>query len=199
MSRPNLRQLSALLACVVMSVFALSEPASAQPADPAPARPEALASSADTISLLSFGPEVIRNAVTGKCVDIPGYDKGTVNGPVNEYTCDTTNADNQLFVFDDLGIGDGYYNIRNVKDGLCLDVPNYGSVDAGTPVSEYYCDYSTNDNQLYWLSQRSDGHYWIVNRASGLCLDVAGVATGGNDARITLYYCSDNDDHHWIL
>ncbi|MFD9797143.1 RICIN domain-containing protein [Streptomyces sp. NPDC059070] len=150
----------------------------------------------------TYGPYLVKNVVTGKCIDIPGYGPGTVNGPVNEYTCDGSSRDNQLFYWDYLGdSSNGYrlYNLRNVKDNLCLDVPNYGSVSAGTKVSEFYCNQTTGDNQIYGQVPRSDGSFWLVNLASGLCLDVDGVRTGGNDARLTLYYCSDNDDHHWTI
>ncbi|WP_117208518.1 RICIN domain-containing protein [Allorhizocola rhizosphaerae] len=197
MFQSKVRRLSMSLVCLVTSVFAFAGVASAAPDDTKPARPKAREGS---IGTLSFGPVVIWNATTGKCVDIPGYGNGTVNGPVNQYTCDNSTADNQRFIFDDLGIGDGFYNIRNEKDGLCLDVPNYGSVGSGTLVSEYHCDYSTADNQLYYLEVRPSGYYWIRNVASDgdLCLDVAGFGTGGNDARLTLYTCSDTDDHLWL-
>ncbi|MCX5409820.1 RICIN domain-containing protein [Streptomyces sp. NBC_00335] len=149
----------------------------------------------------SYGPYLIANNVTGKCVDIPGLGAGPVNGPVNQYTCDGSANDNQRFWFDHQATtsnGTALYTIRNSKDGLCLDVPDYGNVPAGAKVSEYWCRPS-GDNQLYWLSTRPDGHNWLVNYVSGLCLDVDGVRTGGNDARLTLYYCSDTDDHHWQL
>lgn len=150
----------------------------------------------------TYGPYLVKNVVTGKCIDIPGYGAGTVNGPVNEYTCNGTSGDNQLFYWDYLGqSANDYplYSLRNVKDNLCLDVPNYGSVSAGTKVSEYYCNETTGDNQIYGQVLRSDGSFWLVNLASGLCLDVDGVRTGGDNARLTLYYCSDNDDHHWTI
>jgi hypothetical protein len=147
------------------------------------------------------GPYVIYNVVTGKCIDIPGYLNGTLDGPVAEYTCDTTTLDNQLFRLQaDASVGGvTLYTVRNATDGLCLDLPAYGSVAVGTAVSEYTCNGTTFDNQLFSLSPRSDGSYWLVNYASGYCLDVYGFATGGNDSRLTVYYCSDTDDHHWTL
>ena len=144
----------------------------------------------------SQGPFNIYNIVTGKCVDIPGYGAGTVDGPVNEYTCDFSSGDNQQFYLDWY---DSYrFTIRNLKDGLCIDVPNYGAVGATTKVTEYNCRPGDGDNQLYRVSDRTgDYDYWIINDKSGLCLDVDGVRTGGNDARLTLYTCSDSDDHIW--
>jgi hypothetical protein len=191
----SLKRILVGAACVAAVVTLSTTAAFAGTIRPTPNRGDSQA----PVTVASFGPTVIRNAVTGKCVDIPGFGLGTVDGPVNQFTCNATTLDNQLFYFDDGGIGDGFYNIWNAKDGLCLDVPFYGSVPPGTPVSEYPCDFTFNDNQLFYLSLRPDGHYWIVNWWSSLCLDVAGFATGGNDARLTLYTCSDSDDHHWII
>jgi hypothetical protein len=144
---------------------------------------------------------VIKNRLTGKCIDIPGTGNGTINGPVNQYTCVFDQVqDNQYFYLDDQGVGDGYFNIRNLKDGLCLDVPYYGWVPATTLVSEYTCDYSYLDNQLFWMEFTSSGYIWIRHYATGFCLDVAGLSgSGGNDARLTLYPCDWLDDHEWSL
>ncbi|MFJ8043504.1 RICIN domain-containing protein [Kitasatospora sp. NPDC096147] len=150
---------------------------------------------------MSFGPYALRNLATGKCADLPGYGPGRADGPVNQYDCNRTTADNQLFRLDYLSsdYGSWTFTVRNTKDNLCLDVPDYGPVPAGTRVSEYVCDGSGLDNQQFRLVARSTGGSWIVNVASGLCLDVDGVRTGGNDARLTLYPCSDADDHAWEL
>ncbi|MFK8906144.1 RICIN domain-containing protein [Streptomyces sp. YS-3] len=213
--KPIRRIAATLSAGVTLLALALTAaPAHADPAGPAalsptplriaspagattlPRAPQRLAPSATT-----YGPYLVKNVVTGQCIDIPGYGAGTVNGPVNEYPCNGSAGDNQLFYWDYVGnSANGYplYNLRNAKDNLCLDVPNYGTVGAGTKVSEFYCNQTTGDNQLYGRVDRSDG-FWLVNLASGLCLDVDGVRTGGNNARLTLFYCSDNDDHHWTI
>jgi len=115
-------------------------------------------------------------------------------------TSDGTANDNQLWYVNWVGsteYGESLYQIQNAKDGLCMDVPFFGTVAATTKVSEYYCR-GPEDNQFFRIYWRYDG-FWLVNDKSGLCLDVDGFATGGNDARLTLYYCSDNDDHVWQL
>ncbi|GGU93152.1 hypothetical protein GCM10010260_29990 [Streptomyces filipinensis] len=213
--RPIRRFVGTLSAGVTLFALAFTAvPAQADPVSPAAlgATSVRIASPGGTSTLprgtrrvtptaTTYGPYLVKNVVTGKCIDIPGYGAGTVNGPVNEYTCNGTSGDNQLFYWDYVGdSSNGYalYNLRNVKDKLCLDVPDYGSVNAGTKVSEFYCNQTTGDNQLYAQVARSDG-FWLVNLASGLCLDVDGVRTGGDNARLTLYYCSDNDDHHWTI
>lgn len=145
------------------------------------------------------------NPTTKKCADLPGYDKGTINGPVREFTCDGTANDNQLW---NLEVTDGkggpggraLFQIRNVKDQLCMDLPDYGAQPVRTAVTEFTCDGTTGDNQLWWVQKQQDGGYWIRNFASdNKCLDVAGYSTGGNDANLTLFDCSDTDDQEWRI
>ncbi|MET7601571.1 RICIN domain-containing protein [Streptomyces avermitilis] len=148
---------------------------------------------------------VLRNVTTKKCADIPGYDKGQATGPVREFTCDGTTHDNQLWNLEvrEKGSGPGksdLFQIRNAKDLNCMDLPDYGAKPAQTAVSEFPCDGTTGDNQLWWLDKQDDGHYWIRNYSSNhLCLDVAGFSTGGNDTPLTIYQCSRTDDQEWDI
>ncbi|MGV9844645.1 RICIN domain-containing protein [Streptomyces fungicidicus] len=138
----------------------------------------------------------LRNVATGKCADLPYFDKGSVDGPVSQYNCRPTTGDNQLW---DLEVTDAdggpqgasLFVVRNRKDGLCMDLPNYGSVAPGTKVTEYHCARSRADNQLWWLDPKSGGH-WIRNVASGLCMSVAGGGSAGNDARLQVVRCGDS-------
>ncbi|MER5874117.1 RICIN domain-containing protein, partial [Streptomyces sp. NPDC002044] len=146
----------------------------------------------------------LKNAMTGMCADVPNYGKGTVDGPVNQFTCNTTAADNQLWdlVVSRPGAGPGgadLFTIRNSKDGLCLDLPNYAGQPAGTGVSEFHCRPTNADNQLWYLDKRSDGKFWIRSHSSaGQCLDVSGYyGSGGKDARLTIFECNKRDDHVW--
>jgi hypothetical protein len=177
-------------ALAMVAVFGVTSGAAAVPSKPAPGSPGVDARTG----------YLLYNATTGKCADIPGFGAGRVDGPVNQYTCDGSANDNQLFYFNPLlysKYADPAYQIQNVKDGLCLDLPFFGVVNPGTKVSEYYC-HGFEDNQLFDLVPRQNG-YWLVNFKSGLCLDVDGFGTGGNDARLTVWSCSDNDDHIWQL
>jgi hypothetical protein len=139
------------------------------------------------------------NVVSGKCADLPWYGPGRVDGPVSQYDCRPGAADNQTWKLLPNGHSHGFprYLVQNVKDGLCLDVPFFGRVAAGTPVTEYHC--REQDNQLYYTKPNGHGAYYFVNDASGLCLDVAGVRSTANDARLTLWPCSADDDHVWRL
>ncbi|MDH2393683.1 RICIN domain-containing protein [Streptomyces sp. HNM0663] len=146
---------------------------------------------------------LIKNVMTGMCVDIPNYGKGALDGPVNQFPCART-GDNQLWdlVVADKGAGPSgadLFTIRNGKDGYCLDLPGYGGQAATTSVSEWYCNGTAADNQLWYLDKKATGKFWIRNHASGnLCLDVAGYyGVGGRDARLTIFHCDLKDDQLW--
>lgn len=145
----------------------------------------------------------LKNVATGKCADLPYFEKGSVDGPVSQYNCRPTTKDNQLW---DLEVADSnggpggasLFVIRNRKDGMCMDLPDYGSVAAGTKVTEYHCRPAA-DNQLWWLDPRSGG-YWIRNVASNLCMSVAGGSSAGNDARLQVARCgSGTGEQRWSV
>lgn len=146
---------------------------------------------------------LLRNTTTNKCADIPGADNGQSGGPVNEFTCIGDDTDNQLW---DLEVryptlgpgGTQLFQIRNDKDRLCMDLPNLGAEPITTPISEYACNGTTADNQLWWIDKQPDGAYWIRNYASdNKCLDVSGDSTGGDNTKLTLFNCTDTDDQEW--
>ncbi|MFI2377309.1 RICIN domain-containing protein [Streptomyces sp. NPDC018964] len=134
----------------------------------------------------------LKNVATGKCADLPYFDKGSVDGPVSQFNCRPTTQDNQLW---DLEVADAdggpqgasLFVIRNRKDGMCMDLPNYGSVAPGTKVTEYHCRPAA-DNQLWWLDPQQGG-YRIRNAASDLCMSVVGGGSAGNDARLQVVRC----------
>ncbi|MFJ1647485.1 RICIN domain-containing protein [Streptomyces sp. NPDC088258] len=145
---------------------------------------------------------VIKNAATGQCVDIGGYGKGKPTEPVNQYPCNNTTADNQLWNLDIVDKDGGPQNaplflIRNSKDGFCLDVGYYNARPAGSKVSEFHCN-AVGDNQLWWLDPRGDGTNWIRNAVSNdLCLRPTGGDNAGNDARLEIAECGFGD--RWIV
>jgi hypothetical protein len=124
---------------------------------------------------------------------------------VAEFTCDGTNQDNQLWNLEVRYPKGGPHNaslfqIRNVKDDYCMDLPNGGAEPAQTHIYEYACDGTKADNQLWWLDKQSDGAYWIRNYASNhLCLDVSGFSTGVDGTVLTIYTCSNTDDQEWTI
>ncbi|MFF8593100.1 RICIN domain-containing protein [Streptomyces sp. NPDC015220] len=148
---------------------------------------------------------VLRNTTTKKCADIPGYEQGQKDGPVREYTCDGTAHDNQLWDLEVRYPKDGpggrpLFQIRNVKDQLCMDLPYNGAAPVQSPITEFTCDGTTGDNQLWWVDKQESGAYWIRNFASdNKCLDVAGTSDGGDDTPLTLYDCTNTDDQEWLI
>jgi hypothetical protein len=193
-----------------------STPTTAAPNSPKPSRPANSAASPPSRDTAA-GPVLpksaksaaasgvlIKNVMTGMCVDIPAFGKGTLNGRVQQHTCDGSAHDNQRW---DLVVGQkgggpngaNLFTIRNTKDGYCLDLPGYGSVDQGG-VTEWHCDPGPRDNQMWYLEKKATGRYWIRNFSSKnrQCLDVSGLnGSGGQDARLTIYPCSLQDDHQW--
>ncbi|MFH9293602.1 RICIN domain-containing protein [Streptomyces sp. NPDC017520] len=145
---------------------------------------------------------VIKNAATGQCVDIGGYGKGKINNAVNQYPCNGTTGDNQLWSLDVVDKDGGPQNaplflIRNSKDGLCLDLGYYNARSAGTKIGQFHCN-ASGDNQLWWLDPRGDGTNWIRNAVSkDLCLRPTGGASAGNDARLEIANCGFGD--RWIV
>lgn len=148
---------------------------------------------------------LIRNVMTGMCVDVPGYGDGQLNGKVEQHTCHGSSGDNQLWdlvVDKDSGPrGATLFTIRNSKDGLCLDLPGSGTVrQAG--VTEYGCRPGAGDNQMWYLERKASGRYWIrsYDSVGHQCLDVSGLhGSGGQDANLTIYPCSLQDDHLWAF
>ncbi|MFC7471708.1 RICIN domain-containing protein [Actinomadura keratinilytica] len=85
-------------------------------------------------------------------------------------------------------------------DRLCMDLPDFASQPIRTPVSEFTCDGTMNDNQLWWAQELDNGAYWIRNAASNnLCLEVAGSGDGKIGARLLIFTCTLTDDQEWEI
>ncbi|MFE5029843.1 RICIN domain-containing protein [Streptomyces sp. NPDC056656] len=142
---------------------------------------------------------LLRNVSNGTCVSVPG----SMADPMRQADCSAKDMA-QRWTFEKSSVsgpsGHNTYIIRNLKNKLCVDVPNYQGVSVGTDVGEYHCDKTTKDNQLFWLEKRPDSPstYLIHNFKSGrLCLDVSGYEDPQPGLGLTLFTCSDNDDHKW--
>ncbi|WP_262403287.1 RICIN domain-containing protein, partial [Actinomadura sp. CNU-125] len=146
---------------------------------------------------------LLRNVVTGLCADVPGFGKGTEDGPVEQYRCTRSTKDNLLWdlVVNQPGAGPGgadLFTIRNAKDGFCMDVHAYGPPKMRTRVNEFYCRPGSGDNQMWYLERKGPGRFWIRNHKGGMCLEVAGEKGAGRQgADLLTYPCSMTDDHLW--
>lgn len=139
---------------------------------------------------------VIRNKVTGMCVDVPNYGSVENSTPVTQYYCRSGSSDNQMY--EKISLANGNFVLRNVKSGLCVDVDGSGAVKAGANVYLRACLFGKQDNQMFRKKAQGSGFY-LVNVKSGLCLDVSNE-NGDNDQpdqQLTLYTCSPDDDHIW--
>jgi hypothetical protein len=144
---------------------------------------------------------LLKNAASGLCADVPGYGKGSTDGPVAQYYCALGDADNQVW---SLGVmrdlkgpgGTALFTIRNTKDDYCMDLPGYGGVGAGTKVSEYYCRPKA-DNQLWYRSHTRGQRYRIRNYSShGLCLGPTG-RSHAKDKQLEIHKCGAGDEWSW--
>ncbi len=146
---------------------------------------------------------LLHNRATGLCADLPDLGNGAANGPVNEFHCQAGDADNQMWNLQMVqGKGPGGANlfvVRNTKDNLCMDLPDFGGQPAGTKVSEFPCNGSAQDNQTWYVWPGQDNHYQLRNsRSGGLCLGVDGGPGAGPDARLQLRPCGPADtDWSW--
>ncbi|MGI5224505.1 RICIN domain-containing protein [Actinoallomurus sp. CA-142502] len=144
---------------------------------------------------------LLRNAGSKMCADISGYGKGSPDDKVMQYYCTPGDADNQVW---SLGVmrdmkgpgGTALFLIRNTKDDLCMDLPYYKGVSAGTKVTEYYCR-PKGDNQL-WYRSHTRGHlYRIRNYSShGLCLGPIG-RSHEHAKQLEVHKCGSGDEWSW--
>jgi Ricin-type beta-trefoil lectin domain len=144
---------------------------------------------------------LLKNSASGLCADVPGYGRGSTDGPVAQYYCALGDADNQVW---SLGVmrdmkgpgGTALFTIRNTTDDYCMDLPGYSGVSAGTKVTEYYCR-PKGDNQL-WYRSHTRGHlYRIRNYSShGLCLGPTG-RSHAQDKQLEIHKCGSGDEWSW--
>ncbi|MGW1839643.1 RICIN domain-containing protein [Streptomyces sp. BBFR2] len=160
-----------------------------------------------------FRNVLLRNGATQKCADLPDAGRGKLGGPVWQFTCNNVPADdNQIWSFELLPGGKGagpdghnLFQLRNVKDGYCMDLPGRDAAGKGTKLIESACRGSRDGNQGWWLEQIEGTRLWWVHNynSGGLCLDVYGYHNKGEDMAdrlpLTLFDCSKDDDQGWII
>ncbi|MEU3241160.1 RICIN domain-containing protein, partial [Streptomyces anthocyanicus] len=146
---------------------------------------------------------MLRNATTHMCADIPGRDKGKINGIVQQANCHEE-GDNEFWNLEvkyENGGPNGakLFQIRNVTDQLCMDLGEYGARPEGTGVAEFHCNGTKADNQLWWIDKQASGDYWIRNFASAhKCLNVKGQ-NGGTETPLNIATCTNTDDQEWEI
>ncbi|WP_369193901.1 endo-1,4-beta-xylanase [Streptomyces djakartensis] len=123
------------------------------------------------------GSGQIRNAASGRCLDVPGT--STTDGTQLQLW-DCHSGTNQQWTYTDAG------ELR-VYGNKCLDAAGTSN---GAKVQIYGC--WGGDNQKWRLA--SDGS--IVGVQSGLCLDAVSAGTA-NGTLIQLYSCSNGGNQRW--
>ncbi|CAL9501432.1 hypothetical protein SUDANB140_03454 [Streptomyces sp. enrichment culture] len=148
---------------------------------------------------------LLRNTTSHMCAELPGREKGTIDGPVQQAVCDDTDGDNQIWnlevKFKNGGPGGAaLFQIRNIKDRFCMDLPDHGAQPVQAPVTEFHCDGTKADNQLWWVDKQESGAYWIRNFASNnKCLNVDGKNGGQLFSKLTIHDCTNIDDQEWEI
>ncbi|MFI8948084.1 RICIN domain-containing protein [Streptomyces sp. NPDC053750] len=149
---------------------------------------------------------LLRNTTSHMCAELPGREKGTADGPVQQAVCDDTDGDNQIWnlevKYPEGGPGGAaLFQIRNIKDKFCMDLPDHVGAAVGTPITEFHCDSTgMTDNQYWWVDKQESGAYWIRNFASNQnCLGVEGTNGGALFSKMMLEKCSNIDDQEWEI
>jgi hypothetical protein len=104
----------------------------------------------------------------------------------------------------------GSFMLRNLATNGCADLPNFGSVPANTPVTQYTrCTTSESADNQDWhaLYTRTspDGAplYEIQNDKSGLCMDLPNYGPDAPGTPVSVYPCAtahpDQDNQEWAL
>lgn len=145
---------------------------------------------------------LLYNTVTELCADLPERGPGRIGGTVQQSQC-TLTGDNQVWNLEvrEHGPNDRpHFQIRNVADDLCMDLPGEGPVEHRSYVTEFTCGEEAGPNQLWWLEEREPNVYWIRNVASPeLCLDVEGLKVKEIDVPLMTWECNSDDEHEWRI
>lgn len=141
-------------------------------------------------------PFLIRNAGSGLCVDLPGYDAAS-SVVVTQFTCRDGNSDNQQYTL--ANSGGGQFMLRNVKNELCLDVSGYEAREPGAEILIFSCKVVPAEDNLMFRSVQAEGGVNLVNVKSNLCLDVSDREGTRNDLdqKLWLAECNDSASQVW--
>ncbi|WP_016954576.1 RICIN domain-containing protein [Catenovulum agarivorans] len=147
------------------------------------------AGSAFNAAALTNGTYVLKNAHSGKVMDVSG--RSTADGAnIIQYT--QTNANNQLW---DVTNVNGNYSIVSVYSKKALEVYNFDSADGANIVQWAYWGGPT---QLWTLDALSNGNYGLINQHSGKAAEVYNFSTA-NSANIAQWTYWAGAPQQWTL
>lgn len=95
---------------------------------------------------------------------------------------------------------------QNEWEGKCADLPYYGSPAVDAPVTQYNCNFTTSDNQIWYFQQtRTVGStqlYRFQLYKGGQCLDLPNYGAEPAGTHLEVYPCASNpanDNQEWYL
>lgn len=133
---------------------------------------------------------------SNKCMSLSG-NNGSNGTALIQWTCSPTPTpgDGQVFDFDPQG--GGYYRIKIVSTGKCLDVAGASTGD-GAAIHQWDCGPGYNQQwQVVGISGQS-GWYALIARHSGKCADVYGALTV-NGTLIHQWSCNWGGNQQWAI
>ncbi|MFD4032263.1 RICIN domain-containing protein [Streptomyces sp. NPDC058637] len=97
--------------------------------------------------------------------------------------------------------------LKNAGTGLCVDIGGYGKGSLNAPVTQYPCNNTNGDNQLWNLDivAKSGGPqnapvFLIRNSKDGLCLDLGEYTARPADTKVSEFHCNSTGDNQlWWL
>jgi Ricin-type beta-trefoil lectin domain-like len=95
---------------------------------------------------------------------------------------------------------------QNEWEGKCADLPYYGAPAVDAPVTQYTCNFTTSDNQIWYMqpTRTVNGNqlYQFQLMKGGQCLDLPNYGAEPLGTHVEVYPCASNpaaDNQEWYL
>ncbi|MER5741272.1 MULTISPECIES: RICIN domain-containing protein [unclassified Streptomyces] len=192
--------MSALAAVVVPAALLGTAAAPAQAAPPAPVTAAAPEQVAAGTALAAAGSVTIKNRYNDRCLrargDAPGFDVQLAN-------CDAGDPRQQWNIAWVYTAAGGYYELRSVPSGLCLDA-DWGSIGAnGTRMQVWTCEGTAQTNQHWRMRPITNlpNTFSVTVETNNRCLDGHFQTIDQNPGRVQLWDClgTGQINQHWRI
>ncbi|MBB4681815.1 RICIN domain-containing protein [Crossiella cryophila] len=149
-----------------------------------------LASAAPAAPAGAQSTSILRNAHSGKCLEI-GF-SGTADFNVaNQFACHSRN--NQKWTIEPIG-SEGYNLIKNVHSGKCLEIGFGGTADFNV-ANQWACH---GGNYQRWIIRSATGGVTIRNQQSGKCLEIGFSGTADFNVA-NQFTCHTGNNQKWLF
>jgi hypothetical protein len=95
---------------------------------------------------------------------------------------------------------------QNEWNGKCADLPDYGAPAVDAPVTQYTCNFTTADNQIWYMQPTRDVNgfqlYQFQLYKGGQCMDLPNYGADPAGTHVEVYPCASNpakDNQEWYL